>query len=29
MERANSWMERCKSLSKKIDGNSEKCYCQD
>ena len=29
IERANSWMERCKSLSKKIDANSEKCYCQD
>ena len=29
IERTNSWMERCKSLTKKIDGNPGKCYSQD
>ena len=27
IERTNSWMERCKSLTKKIDANPGKCYC--
>ena len=29
IERTNSWMERCKSLTKKIDANPGKFYCQD
>ena len=29
IERTNSWMERCKSLTKKIDANPGKCYSQD
>ena len=29
IERTNSWMERCKSLTKKIDANPGKCYRQD
>ncbi|MDE5123656.1 MAG: hypothetical protein O4965_27910 [Trichodesmium sp. St19_bin1] len=27
IERTNSWMERCKSLTKKFDANPGKCYC--
>ncbi|MCL2923523.1 MAG: transposase [Trichodesmium sp. MAG_R04] len=29
IERTNSWMERCKSLTKKIDADPAKCYRQD
>ena len=29
IERTNSWMERCKSLTKNFDANPGKCYSQD